>query len=214
MADKFWKKVTIDVQSALATAQTITAIQKTNPAVVTHDGATLTEGNYVLFDVSGMTELNNRVGRATNPSASPSEFQIDELDASLYGTFTEGSFQVITFGTSLNNVTAISFSGGEAETDDVSIVHSDQRIEVPTVKSPFVGTFEAKWEPGNTGLTALQAASDASSPRAFRITFSDNSRFTFYGYVSFGFLPTGDFPNLVRTGFTIRATGLNTVLSD
>jgi len=213
MADKFWKKVSVDVQSALATAQTITNITQADPGIVTHDGASVTEGAYVLLDVAGMTELDNRVVRADNVSASPSQFDCEELDTSAFGTFTSGTFQTITFGTSLSTITGITTSGGEPEFEDTSIIHDNVRTQAPTVVTPFTVSMESKWDPADTSLTALFAASDAQAARAVRITFSDNTRICFYSWVNCTLIPTGSFPGLVKTSITFTSLGRNTALS-
>jgi hypothetical protein len=213
MADKFWKKVSVDVQSVLGTAQTITAIQKTDPGVVTHDGASVTDGDYLLMDVSGMTELKNRVVRADNVGASPSEFELEELDCTAFGTFTSGTFQEVTFGTSLSTVTGITTSGGEPEFEDTSVIHDNIRTQAPTVVSPFTVSMESKWDPADTALQALFSASDAQAARAVRITFSDNSRIVFYAWVNCTLIPTGTFPGLVKCSITFTALGRNTALS-
>jgi len=213
MADKFWKNVDVDVQSALATAVTIIDITNNNPGIVDHAGPVLTEGAYLLFDVTGMTQLDDRVIRANNVSTSPQEFETEEIDTSNFGTFVSGTFQAITFGTSLTTITGITVSGGEPEFEDTSIIHSDIRTQAPTVTTPFTVSMESKWLPEDTSLIALQSASDQQAARAVRITFSDNSRIAFYGWVNCTMLPTGTFPGLVRTSVTFTAIGRNTALS-
>jgi hypothetical protein len=208
MAVKFWTNVDIDIQSALATAQTITAISQANPGVVTHNGASLTDGDYVALTVNGMSELTNRVARANNPSASPSEFEIEGVDTSEYGAFTSGSFQEITFGTSLSTITSITTSGGEPEFEDTSVIHNDIRTQAPTVTSPFTVTMESIWDPSDAGLVALKAASDAKTTRAVRITFADGSKVAFIAYVSCTMIPTGSFPGKVVTNVTLTSAGL------
>ena len=213
MADKFWKNVDVDVQSALGTAQTITNITNASPGSVVHSGAAVTEGAYLLFSVTGMTQLDDRVVRADNVEASPTQFEAEEIDTSNFGTFLTGSFQAITFGTSLTTITGITVSGGEPEFEDTSIIHSDIRTQAPTVTTPFTVSMESKWDPADTSLVALNSASDQQAARAVRITFSDNTRVTFYGFVNCTLLPTGAFPGLVRTSITFTAIGRNTALS-
>ena len=62
-----WTGVGIAMQSALATAKTITAIAKGATATVTatHD---FSAGDYVVMNVTGMTELDNRVVRVLSVS--------------------------------------------------------------------------------------------------------------------------------------------------
>jgi len=208
MSIKFWTNVDIDIQSALGAAQAITAISNADPGVVDHDGATPADGAYVLFTVNGMSELTNRVGRVNNPSASPSEFEIEGIDTTEYGTFSSGSFQVITFGTSLSTITGITTSGGEPEFEDTSVIHNDIRTQAPTVTTPFTVAMESIWDPADAGLAALKAASDAKSTRAVRITFSDGAKVAFNAYVACTMIPSGTFPGKVTTSVTLTAAGL------
>jgi len=212
MADKFWYDVQIDVQSALGTPQTVTAISQASPGVVTHDGAALSDGDYALMSVSGMNQLDDRVVRADAPGASPTEFDLEGIDTTNYPAFTSGSFEKITFGTSLGTVLEVEVTGGDPEFDDTSVVHRRQRTQAPTVVSPFVVTLTSKWDPSDAALLALLAASEVAAERAVRVTLSDGSIFCFNGFVTCTMLPGGNFPNKVTTKIVFTSKGLNTVL--
>ena len=214
MADKFWYDVQIDVQSALGTAQTVTAISKASPGVVSHDGASLTDGDYVLMSASGMVQLDDRVVRADSPSVSPGEFNLEGIDTTNYGTFVSGSFQPITFGTSLGTIREVVTSGGEPEYEDTSVVHRRVRTQTPTVTSPFTVTMTSKWDPSDAALLLLLAASEVNAERCVRVTLSDGSKFTFNATVVCTMLPQGQFPGLVTTQIVFSAKGLNTILPD
>ena len=207
MTVKYWQNVDIDVQSALATAQTITAISKANPGVVDHDGASRSNGDYLALTVAGMRELNNRVARAASVSVSPSEFSVEGVNTTNYGTFSSGSFQAITFGASLQTITGVTASGGDPEFDDQTTVHDDIRVQAPTVNSPFQVSMESIWDPADAGLLELKGASDTKTTRAVRITFADGSKIAFIAYVACTLIPTGQAPGKVTTSITLTSLG-------
>ena len=63
---KLWSGVQVAVQSALATAQTITGVSKANPGVVTFTGTAPTAGAYVAITANGMTQIAE-----TKPTTKP-----------------------------------------------------------------------------------------------------------------------------------------------
>jgi Phage tail tube protein, TTP len=205
----FWFNVTIDMQSALATAKTVTAIQKTSPAVVTHSDVNETNGNYVLMSTSGMAQINNRVLRVSNTSASPSEFQAESLDATGFSTFSSGSFQEITFGTQFSTITNVTPSGGDPEFDDTTLVHSTARTQAVTLTSPFTVVFDSLWDPSDAALTAAKSAADSNSPKCVRISFAAGPRVAFYADIGFAYLPLGTVPGKVTTRLTFSGKGLS-----
>lgn len=207
MATSFWFNVTIEV-GTIGTAKTVTAIQKTNPGVVTHDGAANVEGSYQLMEVSGMPQVNNRIVRALNVSASPSEFQMDELDSSNFSTFTSGTAKPVTWALTLSTITNVTPSGGDPEFDDTTLVHSNQRTQAVTLTSPFTVTMESLWDPSDATLTAVKTAADTNSPRAVRVTFGSGARSAFYGDIGFAYLPSGTVPGKVTTTITFSSKGL------
>lgn len=75
-----------------AVTRTITAITKASPAVVTFSGGTLESGQRIkITSVAGMTQVNDRVYRVANVTATTAELQtIDQVnvDSSAYGTYT------------------------------------------------------------------------------------------------------------------------------
>lgn len=207
MTVRYWQNVDIDIQSALASALTISGITKANPAVVTYTGTDPSNGDYVVFTVQGMRELHNRIGRVANVNAGSNTFEIEGVNSSAYGTFTSGSCQVVTLGTSLGTILGVTSSGGDPEFDDQTTVHDDIRIQAPTLNSPFQISMESIWDPADAGLIALKAASDTKTTRVVRITFSDGAKMAFVGYVAATLIPTGQAPGKVTTGITFTSTG-------
>lgn len=213
MAAKFWSNVAVAVQSALATAITFTGITKANPGVGTYTGTDPSNGDYVLLSVTGMHQVNNKIVRVANVNAGSNTFEFEGVDTTLYDTFSAGTGQVITFGTTLSTLTNISASGGDYEEADVTTIHDTQRSVVPTVASPISFDFESRWEVSDAGLVALKTASDSKVTRCVRFTFSNGSKFLFNAYVGCSLSPTGQAQDVVKTSVTLKAQGTTTVYS-
>src|SRR5574340_1546192 len=94
-----WSNVAVAMQSALGADKTITsiAVGATATVTVTHD---FSAGDYVVFDVLGMHQINGRVFRVLSVSTTVS-FVIEgtggvSLDTSSYDAFTSGTVNKIT----------------------------------------------------------------------------------------------------------------------
>ncbi len=205
MAALFWSGVGVSVQSVLATAVAITGISKASPGVVSHSGTDPADGDFVLLTVQGMTQVNSRVYRVANQGSGT--FELEGEDTTAYDTFSSGTFQVITFGTSLSTITDVSPSGGEAEFQDTTTIHDKQRKQVPTVTSALEFAMTSQFDPADTALAALKAASDNISQRCVKFTFSSGAVVVFNGYVSFPFVPTGTAQGLVESPLSFSADG-------
>lgn len=216
MTPSFWSNVQVAIQSALSTAVTIDAISKANPGLIEYTDAGASDpanGAYVLLSVNGMHQLDQRVVRVANVDTVADDFESEGVDTTSFDTFSSGTFQVITFGTTLSSAVGINASGGDYETADITTIHDSTRKVVPTVASPLTYTFDCLWDPSDTALAALKAASDAKSTRAVKFTFSDGRIFVFNGYVGASLAPTGGAQEAVRTSVTITAYGRPTAYS-
>lgn len=211
MSANFWSKVGVAMQSALATAVPITGITKANPGVVSHGGTDPSDGAYVLLLVQGMYQLNAKIARVTGAAAG--SFSLEGIDTTDFDTFSSGTFQVITFGTTLATLTDVNASGGDPEFADTTTIHDAVRRQVPVVTSALSISFESLFDPSDAGLVALKAASDSIAQRAIKITFSTGPVVVFYGYVSATLIPTGTAQDVVKTPVTVTADGLPTVYS-
>lgn len=210
MAAKFWANVDIDIQTALGSAQTVTAISKADPGVVTHSGTDPTNGDIVLLSAAGMTEVNTRAFSASAVNGAANTFEIGE-NTTGYHTYTSGSYQVVTLGASMTNVQDVSASGGEPEFADITTVHDQIRRRVPTVVSPFSIQFGCLFEPGDAAMVELGNASRTLTTRVVKITFADGSFMVGNAYVSAAGVPTGSAQDVVKTNVSLEFQGLPTV---
>lgn len=213
MAVQVWSNVAIAVQSALSTAQTVSAITKANPAVATYVGADPTNGDFIVVTAQGMSQVDGRIFRVANVNAGSNTLELEGCDSSAFDTFTSGSFQIVTFGTSLNVVSNVSVSGGDFQFIDTTTIHDTVQKQVPGNASPTTFSLDCQWQPDDAGLIALKAASDAKALRAIRVTFANGYQYLVTGYVGATLSPTGSAQQVVSTPVVFTAFGRPTAYS-
>lgn len=204
-----WSNVTVAMQSALAAPLTITGITKADPGVVTVTGTAPTTGDYVLIKAEGMSQVDGRVFRVTNLSATT--FELDGEDTTLFSTFVSGTAEVITFGTTMATATGLSAGGGDYDFIDVTTIHDNVRKQVPGLASPATYTFDNIWDAGDPALVAMKQASDNQAQRAIRFTFATGVVVTFNGYVGATLLPLGQAQDKVTTSVVVTMFGRPTI---
>lgn len=194
-----WSNVAVAVQSALAGAQTISGISKASPGVVTYVGSDPSNGDYILVTAQGMTQVDGRIFRVANVNAGGNTLELEGENTTSYDTFTSGSMQVITFGTTLSTALDLSSSGGEFEFIDTTTIHDPIRKQIPGVASPAQYNINHVWDVSDAGLVALKQASDTKGQRCMRFTFANGQKLLFNGYVGCTLLPTGSAQDKVVT---------------
>lgn len=115
-----------EVGTALAAAVTVTAISKASEAVVTASN-TFSAGDWVLFgQVDGMTELSYMLARVKSPSGT--QFTLEDVDSTNFGTWTAGGCQKITTWSTLADATGVDFGAGSVESLDATTLLDVTRI--------------------------------------------------------------------------------------
>lgn len=206
-----WTNVSVSIQSALATAVAITAITKANPGVVTATAHGLANGEYVYVTAQGMSQIDGRVFRAANVTANT--YELEGENTTTYTTFSSGTSEEITFGTSLTTATGVTASGGDPNFIDVTTIHDNVQKQISGNASASSFSFDSIWDPADAGLIALKAASDAGTQRAMMLAFSNGRRVLFNGDISATLLPTGNAGEAVKTPVAITMFGRPTVYS-
>lgn len=206
-----WSNVAVAMQSALATAVVITGITKADPGVVSYTDAGSSDpsnGDYVLLKVQGMHQVNYRVARVAAVNTGSDTFQLEGIDTTEFDTFTSGTFEKITFGTSITTATNITAAGGGFEFIDTTTIHGNAKTQMPGLPDAATYTFDNIWDISDAGLLAMKDASDAQSLRAFKFTFGTGGQImVFAGYVGANLLPGGAAQQLVTTPAVITMNG-------
>lgn len=206
-----WSKVAVAVQSALAASKTITGITKANPAVATSTAHGYADGDLLLLKINGMTQLDYRVVRVA--AKTTDTWQCEGVNSTSYDTFTSGTAEKITFGTSCATLQDISSSGGEAAAIAVQTIHDEQNYELPGNRSPMAYNFGSIWDPADAGLVALASFDNLKTPCAISFTFSSGAKIYFAAYPSCNLNPGGSAGALVTTPVALRLRGRLTAYS-
>ena len=204
---KKWSGVSVSMQSALATALTLTGITKANPGVASYTGTDPSDGDFLYLQVNGMHQLDERVIRADDVVGGSDTFELEGEDTTLYESFSSGTAQVITFGTGLTDMTNINVSGGDFDFVDVTTIHDLVRKQIPGLPNPITFSFENIWDISDAGQAAMLLASKNQQKRAFKFTFQDGTIMTFTGYVGFTGMPTGAALDVVKSPAVITMFG-------
>lgn len=205
-----WSNVQVALQSALASALTITGITKASPGVVTYTGTDPSNGDYVLVTAQGMSQVNNRVFRVANVNGAANTFELEGENTTDYDTFSSGQFQVITFGTTVTGILGLQSSGGDSPLEDNTTIHDAVRVETPGLPNNANFSLEMIWDPADAGLVAMVSASKAQLERAMRFTWPDGAKYLFTGWVSASGAPGGNAQQRVTTAAQITARGVGT----
>jgi len=211
---KKWSGVAVAMQSALGADKTITdiAVGATATVTATHD---FSAGDYVVFNVLGMYQINNKVYRVLSVSTTVS-FVIEgtggaSLDTTSFNAFTSGTVNKITFGTSITTATSMSATGGDFDFVDTTTIHELVKTQIPGSANPLSYSFDNIWDAADAGQIAMKSASDAQATRAFKFTFGTGGPImVFNGYVGFTGAPTGSAQDKVVSPAVVTAFGTPT----
>ena len=89
-------------------------------------------------------QLDQVVARIANVAANT--FELEGIDATSYDTFTSGTANEVTFGTTLSSVSDINVSGGDFQMIDVTTIHDNVKKEIPGSASPVSISMTANWD--------------------------------------------------------------------
>lgn len=209
-----WSNVRVAIQSALAAAKTISAITKASPGMASSTAHGYADGDFVLLASNGMFQVDSRVFRVDAGVSSPADansFALEGEDTTLYDTFTSGNAEKITFGTNMTTATGLSASGGDFSFIDTTTIHDNVRRQVPGLPNAAAYSFENLWDPSDTALLALKAASDNQAQRAVKFTFAGGQIVVFNGYIGCTLLPTGNAQDKVITQVVVTMNGRPTI---
>jgi hypothetical protein len=201
-----WKNVAIAMQSAIAAAKTITGITNASPGVATSASHGYSNGDYVILQVQGMLGLQDKVVRVA--SVATDTFALEGINTTDFGTFTSGTAEKLTFGTSITSATTMSSSDGGFDMIDTTTIHAANKSEIPGLPGSQSYTFENIWDPTDAGQIAMKTASDSQAKRAYKYTFGTGGKImVFAGYVGFNGAPGGSSQQLVTTSAVITSQG-------
>lgn len=179
------------IASTYGASTNMTALTNAAEAVATLAAAHgCVVGDFVEI-TSGWDLLNARIARVKTVATNDVTFEgINTLSTANYpsGTGT-GSIRRITAFTTISQVQSFDTSGGDLSFADITTITDRTQKQVPTTRSPQTLSMTVFDDAALAGQIAVQAASDLSTPAAFRIVFPNGSRMVINGYFSIGSAP-------------------------
>jgi hypothetical protein len=197
------------MQSALAAAKTITGITKASPGVVTSTSHGYSNGDIVFLTVSGMYQINDKPVRVAGVTTDT--FQLEGVDTTSFDTFSSGTAEKVTLGTSITTATTITSSGGNFDMINATTIHGNAKSEIPGLPEATKFDMDHVWDISDAGLLAMKLACDNQAKRVFKFTFGSGGQvMLFAGYVGAALLPAGAAQQLVTTPTVITMNGTPT----
>lgn len=176
--------VTVEVQKTLAAADTVTAITKASPAVLTATGHGWSNGDVIVLDVTGMAELDGQAVRVANITANTAE--LEGIDSTTFGTFVSGTAQQVSAWDTFGLAQSLSVDEQSVDEIDLTTLADTQRKITYGLLSAVKGSIGSLWEAADVALVNLRAATKAKSSRVFRFTFADSSKAVLNSLVAIG----------------------------
>ena len=183
------------MESAIATAKTISGITKAAPGVVSSTAHGFTNNDIVLLEVQGMVELNGRLFKVVNSAAD--NFQLAGVDGStgidttLYNTFSSGTVKKVTLGTSITGVQEFTFSGGDIKTVDTTTVNDLVDTQIVVGAAAQAADLTMQWDPSSAAQQAMIAAFQTRANKGFKVMWPDGAFVLWYGTVGYTGAPGG-----------------------
>lgn len=183
------------MESAIATAKTISGITKAAPGVVSSTTHGFVNNDIVLLEVQGMVELNGRLFKVVNVAADT--FQLASvdgttgIDTTLYNTFSSGTAKKVTLGTSITGVQEFTFSGGDIKTVDTTTVNDLVDTQIVIGAAAQAADLTMQWDPASAAQQAMIAAFQTRANKGFKVMWPDGAFVLWYGTVGYTGAPGG-----------------------
>lgn len=201
----------MSMQSAVATAKTITGITLAAPGVITSVAHGYANGDFVLLEIEGMTQLNKSVFEVM--SIAVDTFQLvgpdgaTGLDTSSFTAFSSGTAKKLTLGTSITGVQGFNSSGGDIKFTDSTTVHDTEDKQIVVGANALSYSLDMQWDPASAAQQAMQAAFKTRASKAFKITWPSGAYVVFYGSIGYSGAPGGDKQGITTTAAAVSVEG-------
>ena len=162
------------IQSALGSDLTITAITKANPAVVTVTNS-LSDGDIVVLSgIQGMVQLNDMPARVT--SSSGTAISLEGIDSTDFDAYVSGGVvNEVTTLLTYDNISSLNFADLQATKVDVTPINSKTKVEINGQDSAPTGSFDIFSDPLSATAVEMRKASSAKTDRVFVFTLNDQN---------------------------------------
>lgn len=204
------------MQSAIAAAVTISSITKASPGVLTTSAAHgLSNGDVILILSQGMVELNGRLFKVISASGSTLGLAdvdgVTGIDTTNFNTFTSGTLQKVTLGTSITGVQEFGFSGGDIKTTDTTTVNDLVDTQTVVGANAMAADLTMQWDPSSAAQQAMIAAFASRANKGFKVQWPDGAFSLWYGTVGYTGAPGGQKQGVTTSPAKITMLGAITV---
>lgn len=205
------------MESAIAAAKTITAATNANPGVFTSAAHGYSNGDIVLLEVQGMTEVNGRLFKIV--SVATDTFRIAGVDGATgiytttYGVFSSGTAKKVTFGTTITGVQDFNPSGGAIKTVPTTCVTDTVDTEIVVGATAMSYDLTMQWDPANAAQQAMIDAFQIRANKGFRVLWPDGASAMWYGTVGYTGAPGGPNQGVTTSPAKITMLGPLTVMA-
>ena len=195
----------IYMQSAISTAQALTAISKAAQAVVTYVGTDPVTGNYAaLIDQFGMTEFEDALVKVGTVDSALNTFVAEDQDSSGYGTFASGNMKVVTMALEIGDGTGFTINGFDQQFAEYNLLRDRITRKIPTTISAGGIDIPMLWDPTDATAKAIRVAADTSAKLGFKVVVPDGLEMLFFGYIGASGMPKVDNNNsIIMTNVSI-----------
>lgn len=192
------------IESARASAKTITGITAANPPVVSSTGHGYANGDIVYIDgVVGMTQVNKRAFVVANQAAST--FELKGIDGTSWSAYTSGGSAYKVTMTAVGEVSGLSGFDGQSSEIDVTNMLSVAK-EYLTGLQDFGNMQFNMFLVTDTGQTALRSAKETQAAKVFTITLSNGAIAACVAFVK-QLTFSADPDDAVKSQVALRITG-------
>lgn len=199
------------MQSAIASAKTITAATNADPGVFTSTAHGYVDGDVILVKAQGMTQVNMRLFKVYAKAVDTFQLAdidgVSGIDTIAFGVFTSGTAEKVTLGTSITGCQGFSPSGGDIKTVDTTTVHDLSDKEKVVGSSAMSYELQMQWDPRDAAQIAMRTAFSSLASKAFKILWPDGVYVLFYGSVGYSGAPGGDKQGVTTTAAKIVMEG-------
>lgn len=193
------------VVGATGTTKAITGATKANPVVLTITSHGYANGTVLqVTGVTGMTELNSKVGVVTSLSAN--SVSLKGIDSTNYSTYTSGGTATPNTFT-VGNVRSFQLGGASKSQVDVTNLASTAKEYIGGLGDSGTASLEFDYKASDNGQQALWSSYNTPGTNVtLKVTYSDNSTETF-SCESLSFDRNGGVDDSVRGSSQLKISG-------
>jgi len=201
----------MNMQNAIAAAKTITAATNADPGVFTSVAHGFLDGEIILLEVEGMTQVNGRMfqvfAKATDTFQLEDKDGISGINTLNFGSFTYGTAKKVTLGTTITGLQDFAPQGGDIKFLDTTTVQDTRDKQIVSGASAQSYGMTMQWDPTDVAQQAMIDAFEDGTQLGFRIMWPNGTFAMFYGSVGYSGAPGGSSQGVTTSPAAIAMNG-------